>query len=291
MRFFKLTLLLFTLTVSITAQFRQQAIEKFNDLKNQAEIQEKRILLPDKEDFENAKKENVGVFRILPRETYDKGLFTTRGGGAYYSFYFKIPDYGYGSDISLEQKNFSAPNYGLLADLGEVSLNEVTKDSPSVNSLINYQKVKDTNSVYEDFETLHYQGFKANETVFKGSLPAVAGHTYIVRSINTDYYDILVEFKVQRKDSDGSLIIFWKPLEQFETPHRSISEKNQSSDAEILKRTKYSMSPSIFSNVQVEVNTGVVSLRGTISKENLAYAVQLTNSSGAVKIINLLTVK
>jgi hypothetical protein len=291
MRFFKPLLLLFTLTISITAQSRQQAIEKFNDLKNQALIQEKRILAPDKEDVEKARQENVGVFRILPREIYDKGLFTTRGGGAYYSFYFRIPDWGYGSDVGLEQNNFSVPNYGVLADLGEVSLNEITKESPSANSIINYQKVKDTNSVYEDFQTLRYQGLKTNETIFRGSLPAIVGHTYLVRSISTDYYDILVAFKVQRKDSDGSLVIFWKLIEQFVTPHRSNSEKTQLPDVEILKNTKGWLRSDIFSNVQAEVNNGVISLRGTISKENLAYAVQLANSSGATKVLNFLTVK
>jgi hypothetical protein len=291
MRFFKFLLLLFTLSIVVTAQSRQQAIEKFNDLKNQALIQEKRILSPDKEDVEKARQENVGVFRILPRETYDRGLFNTRGGGAYYSFYFRIPDWGYGSDVGLEQNNFSVPNYGVLADLGEVSLNEITKESSSVNSLINYQKVKDTNSVYEDFQTLHYQGLKTNETIFKGLLPAIVGHTYLVRSINTEYYDILAAFKVQRKDLDGSLVIFWKPIEQFETPHRSVSEKNQLSDAEILKRMKGWVGSDKFSNVQAEVKSGVVSLRGTISKEDLAYAVQLANSYGATKVVNFLTVK
>ncbi len=291
MRFFRPLLLLFTLTISITAQSRQQAIEKFNDLKNQTLIQEKRILAPDKEDVEKARQENVGVFRILPRETYDKWLFTINGGGAYYSFYFKIPDYGHGSDIALEQNNFSVPNIGLLADLGEVSLNEVTKESPSANSIINYQKVKDTNLVYEDFQTLHYQGLKTSETIFKGLLPAIVGHTYLVRSINTEYYDILAAFKVQRKDSDGSLVIFWKLIEQFVTPHRSNSEKTQLPDVEILKNTKGWLRSDIFSNVQAEVNNGVISLRGTISKENLAYAVQLANSSGATKVLNFLTVK
>ena len=38
--------------------------------------------------------------------TIIKDYFSTRGGGAYYSFYLKIPDYGYGSDIMLERDRF-----------------------------------------------------------------------------------------------------------------------------------------------------------------------------------------
>ncbi len=285
-------LVLFVISFSlVSAQNRQQAIEKFKDLKNQAEIQEKIILSPDKEDIEKAKQENLSVFRILPRETYDNGLFTTRGGGAYYSFYYKIPDFGYGSDISLQMNNLTVPNVGLLTDLGEVSLSEITKENASIKSLINYQKVKDTNSVYEDFYTFRYQDLKTNETIFKNSLPSIVGHTYLVRSLNPDYYDILIAFKVQRKDADGSLVIYWKPIEQFETPYRSISEKAQMSDEEIFKRMKIWMLSHKFSNVRIEVDNGVVSLQGTIAKENLAHAVHFANKYGATKVINLLTVK
>lgn len=276
--------------LSVSAQNRGQAIEEYKNLKQRAGLVEKIILAPSKEDAENALRENVGVIRILPREIYDNNLMI-RGGGAYYSFYFKIPDFGYGSDISLEQNNFSVPSVGLLADLGEVSLNEITKESQSVNTLIDYQKVKDTNTVYQDFYTFRYQGLKTNKIIFKSHLPANVGHTYLVRSINADYYDILVAFKVQRKDSDGSLVIFWKTIEQFETPHRSISEKTQLTDAEILNKTKNWLRSEIFSNVQAEVSGGIITLRGTVSKENLAYAVQLSNSAGAVKVINLLTAK
>ena len=291
MRFLKLLFLVFTLSIGISAQSRQQAIEKFNDLKNQAEIQEKRILSPDPEDFEKAKQENVGVFRILPREIYDKGLFSTRGGAAYYSFYFKIPDYGYGSDLSLEQGRFSITNAGLLTDLGEVPLSDVTKESQSADGLINYQKMKDTNSVYQDFSSFRYEGLKYNGVVFTSHLPAVAGHTYVVRSLREDYYDVLVAFKVLRKDADGSLVIFWKLLEQFETPKREGSQKSRLSDGEILKNTQGWLRAEYFSGVQTEVNNGVVSLRGTIAKDKLAYAIQLANGSGATKVLNFLTGK
>lgn len=291
MRFFKPLLLLFVLSTCITAQSRQQAIEKFNDLKNQAEIQEKRILSPDKEDFENAKQENVGVFRILPREVYDKGLFTTRGGGAYYSFYYKIPDYGYGSDVELSQDYLSVGNYGLMADLNEVALGEITAETPSVNNFINYQNAKGANITAKDLELLRGEELKINKTIFRSRLPAIVGHTYIIRAVNYNYYDIAVAFNVRRKDADGSLIIFWKQIQQFETPNRDGSQKPQLTDAEILKNTQGWLRSDYFSGVQVEVNNGVISLRGAIAKDKLAYAVQLANSSGATKVINFLTVK
>lgn len=292
MRILTVLFLFMTFLSTVAAQNRGQALADYETLKQKANSIEKIILAPSKEDAKIALEENVNAIRILPREIYSENyMIQVRGSGAYYSFYYKISDYGYGSDICLEQNRFSTLNVGLLADLGEVSLSEITKESPSANSLINYQKVKDTNSIYEDFETFRNLGLKDGETIFKSYLSAIVGHTYLVRSINPEYYDVLVAFKVQRKDSDGSLIIFWKPLEQFETPHRSISEKIRLPDAEILKSIKQSLGRDIFSNVQAEVNNGVVSLRGTISKENLAYAIQLTNRAGAIKTVNFLNVK
>lgn len=290
MRFVKSLLLIFTLSIGVSAQTRQQAIEKFNDLKNQAKGLEKIILPPDKEDVEKARQEKVSVFRILPREIYDKGLFDTKGGGSFYSFYFKIPDYGHGSDLKFEQSNFSVTT-GLMIDLGDVSLSDITKESPSADGLVNYHNAKSSNSVYRDFSQFRYEGLKHNGLVFKSYLPAVTGHTYVLRSLSEDYYDVLVAFKVERKDTDGSLIIFWKLLEQLETPKRENSQKSQLSDVEILKNTQGWLRAEYFSNVQAEVNNGVISLRGTIVKEHLAYAVQLANNYGATKVINLLTVK
>lgn len=291
MRFFKSLFLLFALSIVVSAQTRQQAIDKFNDLKNQAKGLEKIILPPDKEDVEKAKLEKVSVFRILPREIYDKQLFETRGSGSFYSFYFKIPDYGYGSDLKFEQNTFSVSNTGLMIDLGEVSLNDITKESPSADALVNYQDTRSSNSVYRDFSQFRYEGLKSNGLVFKNYLPAVTGHTYVLRSLNEGYYDVLVAFKIERKDADGSLIIFWKLLDQLETPKRENAQKAQLSDEEILKGMKSWAFADKFSNIQIEVNNGVVSLRGAIAKEHLAHAVEFTNRYGASKVINLLTVK
>jgi hypothetical protein len=42
--------------------------------------------------------------------------------------------------------------------------------------------------------------------------------TYIVRSINYSSSDVLVAFRVLRKDTDGSLIIAWKMLREYPIP-------------------------------------------------------------------------
>jgi hypothetical protein len=39
-----------------------------------------------------------------------------------------------------------------------------------------------------------------------------------LRSISISDYDILVVFRIVRKDPDGSLIVFWNPVETFPKP-------------------------------------------------------------------------
>ncbi len=293
MRYFIFLILLGGLFSTVSAQDRQKDVEKFDDLKNQAKVLEKSILSPDKKDVVTASRENVGVFRLLPRGTYDKGLFSVKGGGAYYSFYFRIPDWGHGSDIGFEGDYLQTAlsGCGLMTDLGEVALGEITKGISSAVSLINYQNAKDISLCRSDYYSSYREGIKLDETIFKPRLPAVAGHTYLVRSIVHDYYDVVAAFQIRRIDTDGSLIIFWKQLEQFETPHRNTSQKTQPSDAEILLKTKSWARPDMFPNLQVEVSNSVVTLRGKISKDKIAYVAQLANEAGAIKIINLLTIE
>ena len=51
--------------------------------------------------------------------------------------------------------------------------------------------------------------------VYKNKLPVQVGATYLLRSINYDDSDVLVAFRVARRDDDGSVIIAWKLLREF----------------------------------------------------------------------------
>jgi hypothetical protein len=286
--------IIFVLLTSTTfAQSRSEALDKFNGLKQTVAALERIVLAPDKEDIEAAAKENVNVFRILPRETYDNSFSSIRGGGAYYSFYFRIPDYGYGSDIGLEQDYLStrvSGGNGLMADLGEVPLREITLGNKAVHNLMNYQNVRYADSG-RDTSLLGTVGLKLDQTTFKYRLEPIVGHTYLVRSMSYGYYDVLVAFRLYRKDTDGSFVIFWKMLEQFDTPSRDNAARVRVADTEILNRTKDLRSRDLFSGVHVDVNEGVATLRGTIAGKNLPYLVQLVNSAGAAKVVNSLDLK
>jgi hypothetical protein len=198
---------------------REQKIQKIDELNTQINLLELYVILPDAKDVEQARKEGFSVFRILPRERYDHKL-TVQGGGSYYSFTTKSHDYQKIAQIGLEQNKlkvgFAGANYGFIADLGEISLDDVTKETAEVNFLVNYKPP--TNEPNVRIEKRKAHSYEANGLTYKRSLPASVGHSYVLRAISFGDADVLVSFKVHRKDTDGSLIIFWKLIENFEKP-------------------------------------------------------------------------
>jgi hypothetical protein len=166
----------------------------------------------------------TGIIRLLPRETYDgnaKRALAIRGGGAYYSFVRKTHEYGYGSDIELAQENlsvgFAGADYGLLLNLGDVSLDQVANDHVATRALLDYTPPVREAEVRAEFRKL-WQGIELSGFTFKGRIPAKVSNTYLLRSISMDTSDTLVVFRVVRKDTDGSLILVYKVLKTFPKP-------------------------------------------------------------------------
>ncbi len=198
---------------------REQKLQKLNELTAQVSVLEQDILSPDTNDIIRARKENFEVFRIMPREKYDRKL-SIQGGGSYYSFTTKSHDYQKIAQIGLEQNNlrtgFAGANYGFIADLGENSLAEVTTDSAEANFLVNYKPP--TNESDVRIEQQRTRNYETAGISYKNAVPAVVGHSYVFRTISFGDADVLVAFNIHRKDADGSLIIFWKLLENYEKP-------------------------------------------------------------------------
>ena len=198
---------------------RDQRIKAIFDLRDQINTLEQSILLPDAADIENAQGAGFTALRLMPREKYD-GVLKTHGGGAYFSFVRLTHEYGQGSDIALEggrlQVGFAGADYGFISDLGSIPLAEVTLENPEVTFLANYKPpTKMAEIRAEQSKAYNYETPTATYT---SRAQAMVGHSYIVRSISFDRSDILVAFKLVRKDSDGSVILFWKTLKNYEKP-------------------------------------------------------------------------
>ena len=212
-------------TTAVAQSERRAQLEMdIQSLRDQLRVKEKQFLAPSSEDksayAEFLKQPMTGLVRLLPREKYDSKL-TIRGGGAYYSFTRLTHEYGYGSDIGLEQKGFqvgfAGADFGFLTMLEGVALEEVTLDHPAVQYLAMFSAPSKEPEARVQQQRAS-AGFKVGNFTYKNNLMAIVGFTYIVRSVQYGEADVLAAFRVVREDSDGSLILIWKILKKFPTP-------------------------------------------------------------------------
>ncbi len=204
-----------------------------------AEIQklETDFLAPAEEDraaySEFLQQPDTGLIRLLPREAYESEVYkknekslTVRGGGAYYSFVRLTHEFGYGSDIEFESGYLSMADHGMLTKLGDVSLEEITLEHPGARFIAAYNPPGE-----ESKARLEYRRFGDGATIdtelYQRRVPIEVNQTLLLRSISYDRSDVLVAFRVVRKDSDGSVIIAWKLLKNYPKPAltRDIIEK------------------------------------------------------------------
>lgn len=280
---------------------REQKLRKIAELNNQIKTLENDVIVPDAKDIKIAQERGVNVFRLMPREKYD-AVLTIRGGAAYYSFSRRTSEYGRGSDISLEQNylsvGFAGADYGFIADLGTVSLADVSKETNETSFLVNYKPP--TNEPDIRREQLRARNYEIESVTYKSRLPVYIGHTYILRSIVFDRSDVLVALSVHRKDADGSLIIFWKFIENYETPRierdKPTINIQQNSETEI-EVADYAMTQTIqaallqkeFNDISVDATVKTITLRGTVPKGKIAEAVQAAQEIGKRRVNNQLT--
>src|SRR5262249_22682422 len=155
----------------------------------------------------------TGITRLLPRETFDnKNLLTTRGGGSYYSFTRRTHEYGSGTQIGLGQDelqvSFAGADYGMLARLGDPPLHTLYLDNPSAERLASYEAVSEEPQARLEYRRFA-DGVKVDDVLFKTRQQAIVNNTYVLRGIHYSDSDVLVAFRIVRKDLDDSVIILW----------------------------------------------------------------------------------
>jgi len=229
-RLITLSLFVGALLISATPAFaqsesRDEVLKRIQSTRAELKDLENRFMDPTAEDI-NAYREflqqpDTGIMRLLPRETFDNGSLTTRGGGAYYSFTRRTHEYGLGTQIGLERDTlgvvFAGADYGMLARLGDVPLDTVNFESGPVKFLASYDPVSEepqARSEYQKFAT----GVKMDGVFYKTHQPAIVNNTYVMRGIYYSDSDVLVAFRVVRKDLDDSIVVVWKLLRKYPKP-------------------------------------------------------------------------
>ncbi|MEA2203472.1 MAG: hypothetical protein QOE77_248 [Blastocatellia bacterium] len=176
------------------------------------------------------KQPNTGLVRLLPREiaensapVYNKQHVLFRGGGAYYSFAILTHYYGFGSDIELQNDHlsvgFAGAAFGMITNLGAVSLDSITIEDQRVAYLSSYRPPKPEGQARAERRRFNSrEGVIVDGAVYRGRLPVQEGATYLLRSIDYERSDVLVAFHLVRKDADGSVVLTWKLLRRFSPP-------------------------------------------------------------------------
>ena len=198
---------------------------------------EREMLAPSPDDKKTysdfLRQRGTGIFRLMrvDKQSYGKMVkaddpATTPpvylvGGGAHYSFTKLNHDADKWSEICWEEEAFHAgvggESLGVLVELGDVRLEEISENSKGVEYLTNLMpanKVAEAEQQFQIFE----KGVTENGFNYRLSAPWKLNTTYALRSVNYGRSDLLVTFRVVRQDANQSLIILWKKLKSYSTP-------------------------------------------------------------------------
>jgi hypothetical protein len=160
------------------------------------------------------------MIRLLPREIFQDKL-TVAGGGSYYSFARLTHEYGYGSDIELQNNQFivgfAGADFGFLTRLGKVAIEEVTLEHPGARFLSTFAAPTAEPGAREQ-QNRASTGFDVNDFTYKNRVPFKKKNSYLLRPVGYNVSDLLVAFRIVSQDNDGSVVIVWKILKRFPLP-------------------------------------------------------------------------
>ncbi|MDQ1613120.1 MAG: hypothetical protein QOG00_3051 [Pyrinomonadaceae bacterium] len=144
------------------------------------------------------------------------------GGGSFYSFRTRKHHLAAYADIALRDNLFNVGfvqhSVGLIAALGDVPLDAVTLQSQAVRPFLKLVPAKTLAETEQEFKRSR-PWLEAPEHVYGATAPVSENTTYVLRSIafepNRDKAsDVLVAFRVTRKDADGAVTVAWKQLQK-----------------------------------------------------------------------------
>lgn len=271
---------LFVILLASSLTFAQNA------KKSQIELTED-FLSPTKQDIALAESEGLNALKILPRGMFDfeKNALSLRSGGAVYSFTKRSHSYNEIPQIALEQNQlmvgFAGADYGLFANLGQSSP-ELAKLTTEAEFLLKYTPPKFEPEIRE--EQRKAGNYEVNGMKLNNRVPVFVGNTYLLRAINFDKADTLVSLKIHRQNADGSLIIFWQKIKDFEIPVML-----RQTDEELRSNIQRALLNKGFTNVKLEVKDNVVNLKGIVSKGKISEVVMIASEAKPRKIENQLT--
>jgi hypothetical protein len=181
------------------------------------------------------RQDGTGLARLLPytgcvvdprivnaRSSCADKLPPVWGGGSFYSFRSGKHHLALYSDIALRDNLFNVGfmrhTLGLLTTLGDVPLEAVTLQSKAVRPFLKFVPAG-TQAETEAAFMRSRAWLEAPDYIYGASAPVRENTTYVLRSVafernRSKPSDVLVAFRVTRRDADGSVTVAWKRLQK-----------------------------------------------------------------------------
>jgi hypothetical protein len=205
-------------------------------------------------------KENTGIFRLIPdfgcnenrnivvvKEECTK--YSMPGSGSAFSFrkngyrLWRLADLIYRENVLFSGSRYTQ---GILGALGDVDLEGLSLSSAGVKQLREFVPPSEYKVIEQQYKKIE-RGIIVGNVFFSNKMKVKEDSTYILRSIayrgksytsvgtRVTYdefefdkrFDILIGFRVVKKDQDGSLLILWKELERKESPKLQFPKENE----------------------------------------------------------------
>lgn len=209
-------------------------------------------LRPSAEDLakyaEFLKQSRTGIFRLMNDVGCDSNVYVIHvdnncqnaiPGSSFYSFREREYTSAYLSDIRFKDGLLITDgllSQNILVRLGNVPLEDLSTTSEGMKFLVDFvPEIVNTKATRQYIEIV--KGIKADRYEYRKVLPASENMTYAMRIIayrgsfyrsfrgwifdlisGDDRFDLIVGFRVVRKDEDGSVTILWKELERKKSP-------------------------------------------------------------------------
>lgn len=237
-----IVLTLFSALAVAQSESRDLVLKQIETKRAELVALEKQFLAPSAEDrasyAEFLRQPDTGLIRLLPRELYDTEAYrknlkslTMRGAGAYYSFTRLTHEYGYGSDIELDSGflsvGFAGADYGILMNIGDLRIEDVTGETPIASFISAYSPPTLEPAARLEARRFSGAGVTIDGAFYRSRVPVEVNTNFLLRSINYSGADVLVAFRLIRKDSDGSVVIVWKLLKKYPKPELARNKNEQ----------------------------------------------------------------
>lgn len=228
--------------------------ENIKPLYREPNKEEEKILAPNDEDLKTyaafLSQPNTGLTKLIADKNCGESekvvssspdclKYAMPGAGASYSFRINNYRIRHLADLNYTGRNFRAfgvLTHGIFVNLGDIPLEKVDLQTDAIKKLTGFAPAENFKKAQE-FAVKLDKGIEDGGFVFRNILPAMENNTYALRSIayrgnvvrtigGVSYdelefdirKDIVVAFRVVRRDAEGNMTILWKELSSKNAP-------------------------------------------------------------------------